>query len=365
MTPLERYRADIARGVLERDPTQASTMVHLEALFQSVVGARQNRDGILDWLRSKVRPMRSAPAAGLYLWGGVGRGKTLMVDMFYDCLPFAEKKRTHFHRFMRKVHDELRQLRDRQNPLQLIGQRFAREQRLLCLDEFFVNDIGDAMILSGVLKSLHEHGVTLVSTSNVAPDDLYKNGLQRDRFLPAIEWLKSHNSVVHVDGSLDYRLQFLDNAQTYFTPLGAAARDGLAYNFSHVATEPGRSGVKLEIEGRHIPTVQHADGLVWFDFKVICGGYRSQNDYLEIARCFHTVLIADVPILDSHSDDASRRFVHLVDVFYDRNVKLIVSAAASPDRLYRGTRLKQEFLRTASRLTEMQSHDYLARAHLP
>jgi len=170
---------------------------------------------------------------------------------------------------------------------------------------------------------------------------------------------------VHVDGSLDYRLQFLDNAQTYFTPLGAAAGLGLAYNFSNVATEPGRVGVILEIEGRNVPTVRHADGVVWFDFNVICGEQRSQNDYLEIARCFHTVLIADVPVLNSHCDDQGRRLVHLVDVFYDRNVKLIVSAAANPDQLYQGRRLTQEFLRTTSRLIEMQSHDYLARAHLP
>ncbi|MDH3638487.1 MAG: cell division protein ZapE, partial [Gammaproteobacteria bacterium] len=243
MSPLERYRADIEHGVLVTDSCQAETVVHLETLFQSLVDTPQERAGVLTWLRSKVSPAKSVPVVGLYLWGGVGRGKTFMVDMFYECLPFPEKKRTHFHRFMRKVHEELKCLRDRQDPLQIIGQRFASQYRLLCLDEFFVNDIGDAMILSGLLRSLHERGVTLAATSNVCPDDLYKNGLQRDRFLPAIEWLKSHNRVVHVDGSLDYRLQFLDNAQTYFTPLGAAAGLGLAYNFSNVATEPGRVGV--------------------------------------------------------------------------------------------------------------------------
>lgn len=365
MTPLERYRAEVAQAVLEPDPVQANTMLHLEDLYHSLTSSRQAPGGVFRWLREKLRPTQTAPVPGLYLWGGVGRGKTLLVDLFYDCLPFTQKKRTHFHRFMRKVHEELRQLRERQDPLSLVGQRFASQHRILCLDEFFVNDIGDAMILSGLLKSLHQHGVTLVSTSNVAPDDLYKNGLQRDRFVPAIEWLKSSNRIVHVDGSLDYRLQFLDNAQTYFTPLGSAARDGLAHNFSHVATEPGRPGVSLEIEGRDIPTERHADGVVWFDFNIICGGHRSQNDYLEIARCFHTVLIGDVPVLDPQSDDAARRFVHLVDVFYDRNVKLILSAAAPPDRLYQGKRLGQDFQRTASRLVEMQSHDYLARAHLP
>lgn len=363
---MEHYRGEVGRGTVHADPDQAHAVQHLERLHQALVQRhRPPRPGLL---RRLTRGFGAGPAqtpiTGLYLWGGVGRGKTFLVDMFYDCLPFNDKKRIHFHRFMRKIHDELKQLRDQENPLRLIGQRFADQFRLICLDEFFVIDIGDAMILSGLLRSLTDHQVTLVATSNIPPDDLYKGGLQRDRFEPAIELLKTCNNIVHLGGEIDYRLEFLDKAETYFYPLGSAAERGLAYNFEHIAPEAGRAGVALEIEGRSISTLRHADGVAWFEFEDICGGPRSQNDYLEIARCFHTILIGNIPMLDAETDDRTRRFINLVDVFYDRNVKLIVSATQPPDQLYTGKRLTDEFKRTASRLIEMQSHDYLARPHL-
>ena len=364
MTPLARYQADLKRDDFTHDPAQERAVKLLQELYDRLMaGEARTRRSLFD----RFRPQRGLwrPVPGLYLWGGVGRGKTYVVDMFFDCLPFAEKKRTHFHRFMSKVHEQLKGLRDQKDPLAVIGQRFAESARVLCFDEFIVNDIGDAIILAGLLRNLFERGVTLVATSNIEPDGLYKDGLQRDRFLPAIEMIKQNTQVVEVDGGTDYRLEFLDHAQIYFCPLDERAEAGLLYNFEHVAPESGHTGVVLEVEGREINTVRHADGVVWFDFREICGGPRSQNDYLELARCFHTMVVSNIPRLDADTDDQGRRLINLIDVMYDRNVKLIASAEAEPSELYSGTRLAGEFQRTASRMNEMRAHDYLAKKHLP
>ncbi len=361
MTLLDRYYADVKKHQFKRDASQERTVVQLQRLYDEILRRGMEKTGLLSWLSRKSHP---ESIRGVYLWGGVGRGKTYLMDMFYDCLPVAEKKRTHFHRFMKKSHEQLKTLRDQPDPLSKIGKRFAETTRILCFDEFVVHDIGDAMILGGLLKHLLTRGVVLVATSNSHPDELYENGLQRDRFQPAIDLIKEHTDVIELDGGSDYRLQFLDRANTYFCPDDGSSEEGLCHNFTHLAAETGRAGVTLEIEGRTIKTVRHAAGVVWFDFMELCGGPRSQNDYLEIARCFHTVLVSNIPRLDAESEDKARRFVNLIDIVYDHNVKFIAAAAAAPHDLYHGSKIAAEFARTASRLIEMQSHDYLARQHI-
>jgi cell division protein ZapE len=263
------------------------------------------------------------------------------------------------------VHTLLRGLKEQQNPLRQVARQFAEQARLICLDEFFVSDITDAMLLAGLLEALFGHGVTLLTTSNMPPDDLYRDGLQRARFLPAIELLKRHLVVMHMDGGQDYRLLYLEKAELYHHPWDAQADRLLFDAFRHVSPEAGQAGAKLEIEGRAIGTRRLADGVVWFEFRDICDGPRSQADYLEIARCFHTVLISAVPVMDWRMENQARRFLNLIDVFYDHGVKLVIAAAAPPEALYRGERLKFEYQRTVSRLREMQSRAYLAREHLP
>lgn len=362
MTPLERYRQDLERPDFFDDPEQLRVVEHLQKLHDDLVKQPTDRPGLLS--RLGLRNGATDPVAGLYIWGPVGRGKTWLVDLFFESLPFEAKQRTHFHRFMRRVHNELKSLRERRDPLAIVAERFAGQTRVLCFDEFVVNDITDAMILGGLLDRLFDLGVTLVATSNVAPDDLYKDGLQRDRFLPAIESIKTHTRVVHVQGTMDYRLQFLERARTYLTPPGPDADEALRHNFDHVAPESGREGELLEVEGRELQTVRVADGVVWFEFEVICGGPRSQNDYIELASCFHTVMVSHVPVFTTDDNDSARRFINLIDVMYDRRVTMLFSAEASPDRLYQGRRLAEEFKRTASRLVEMQSKQYLAQTHL-
>jgi len=362
MTPLERYRRDLEHPEFVEDPEQPRLVEALQRPHDALNAASEPRPGLL--ARLGLGRTEATPVPGLYIWGGVGRGKTYLVDLFFECLPFDAKHRTHFHRFMRKVHNELKTLRDKRDPLAIIAERFARQYRVLCFDEFVVNDITDAMILGGLLDKLFSRGVTLVATSNIPPDELYKDGLQRDRFEPAIELIKAHTRVFHMEGETDYRLQFLENAETYLVPPGPAANDALRNSFEHVAPEAGTTGELLEIEGRELATVRLADGVVWLDFEVICDGPRSQNDYIELASCFHTVLVSGVPVFNDDTNDRARRFINLVDVLYDRSVKLIASAEAMPDELYQGRRLAAEFERTASRLVEMQSRHYLSQSHL-
>ncbi len=370
-SPEERYRQELAREEIVSDPAQARAVAALETVYQRLIEAPPPADDG-GWLRGVLRRLRDEPpnrepVTGLYLWGGVGRGKTWLVDIFYECLPFPDKRRVHFHRFMREVHDRLKGLREREDPLDIIAAEWAAQTRVLCFDEFFVADIADAMILAGLLDGLFRRGVTLVATSNTPPQELYWDGLQRERFLPAIELLEAHTEVLNVDGGTDYRLRFLEQAEIYHTPLDGAADAVLEDDFRHVC--PDGESVEVEttlaVEGREIPVRRVGDGLVWFAFDAICRGPRSQNDYIEIARQFHTVLISDVPVFDRYSEDDARRFINLVDEFYDRAVKLIVSAEAEPEALYQGRRLGFEFERTASRLTEMQSREYLALAHRP
>ena len=374
MTPRERYRDEIDRGGLLPDPAQAALVEELERIHRSLAAARDA--GLLSRLARRLGLGSREPVRGLYAWGGVGRGKTRLVDLFAAAPRLDPTLRIHFHRFMQHVHGELKALPAREDPLRLVAGRLAARARVLCLDEFHVSDITDAMILARLLAALFGRGVTLVATSNTEPSRLYAGGLQRDRFLPAIELIERHTAVIRLDGGIDYRLRALERARMYYTPLGPEAERGLAECFQALAPEsdamsgraarPGSAGGEtLAILGRPVPVIRHAEGIAWFDFADLCGGPRSTPDYIEIARSFHTVVLSGVPVLDDDRRDPLRRFIHLVDELYDRSVNLIVSAAAPPEGLYCGRKLIEPFQRTRSRLVEMQSTAYLGRGHIP
>lgn len=363
-TPQARYQRDLAGAAFQHDAAQERAVQRLEQLYQALIAQPSSSRRL--WWRSLVA-RKPQPVTGIYMWGGVGRGKTYLMDAFYETLPFPEKMRTHFHRFMRRVHAELTELKGQKNPLEQVAERLAREARVVCFDEFFVADIADAMILGNLLRALFERGVTLVATSNVPPHALYENGLQRERFLPAIAWLQAHTDVVNVDGGVDYRLRSLVQAQLYYHPLGTCAEQALAGCFQQLVPDPQsvREQVPLSIEGREIIAFKEAEDVVWLDFPALCDGPRSQNDYIVLAKEYHAVLISNVPPLGSHNEDQARRFLYLVDEFYDRRVKLILSAAQPLTQIYGQGKLAFEFERVTSRLLEMQSQDYLAEAHRP
>lgn len=307
---------------------------------------------------------RAQPRKGVYLWGGVGRGKTFLMDLFFKSLEVETKRRIHFHRMMREVHERMRQQVDIADPLDAVAADICRNTSVLCFDEFFVSDIGDAMVLGRLLTGLFERGLTLVATSNTPPNRLYPNGLQRDRFLPAIALLEAHTEVVEMDGGEDYRLRVLRQASTYLSPAGDSATARLGKFFRQICPGDSVEERVLDILGREIKTLRCGKGVAWFDFLEICDGPRSQNDYIEIARWYQTVIVSDIPVLDGDHENQARRFISMVDEFYDRRVKLVVSAATGVHELYQGSRLKFEYERTASRLTEMRSAEYLHEAHL-
>lgn len=358
-TPLARYDAGVAAGAWVTDPFQRLALRELTRIHEALRARRQL--GLLQRWWQRWRPPQ-APR-GLYLWGGVGRGKTFLMDLFFDGLPGQRKLRLHFHRFMGRVHAELRTLKDVEDPLAVVADHFAERARVLCFDEFFVNDIGDAMLLGRLLEHLFARGVVLVATSNVRPDLLYREGLQRARFLPAIAAITRHCQVLELASPQDYRLRALSQAPVYHAPLGAAAEAALEQAFERLASASPDPRTSLAVNDREIPVRRRAGDLIWFDFAALCLGPRAAADYIEIAQSFPTVLLSGVPQFDGSDDNAGRRFVHLVDEFYDRGVKLIVSAAAPPTELYQGDRLRLEFDRTASRLIEMQSQAYLQREH--
>jgi cell division protein ZapE len=426
------YARQLSERGFKPDPVQASVVDRLDDLRQRLIAAREADDSIVRrWFSALGSKSASEPVRGIYLWGGVGRGKTWMMDLFYQSLPFPERRRRHFHRFMHDVHAELKALHEREAPLDVVAEHIAQDTRVLCFDEFFVSDIADAMILGGLFVALFKRGVTLVATSNVAPRNLYKDGLQRQRFLPTIDLLEQHLDVIAVDGNTDYRLRRLTQAGTYLPSNAPDTLQRLQELFDELADHDGDNGAALdahrgadasageptaaqdraggsgkptgrspgqrppsdlpsssartvnqsgrpwpiqravdparsiEIEGRRIPVIRERGGVVWFDFMALCSGPRSQEDYIEIARDYQSVIVSDVPVLDSLHEDEARRFIALVDEMYDRNVNLIVSAAAPPVELYRGDRVAFQFERTASRLIEMQSEEYLAREHRP
>ena len=358
-TPLEHYQADLLRDDFSEDQAQAPVVVKLNTLYNKL--SSPPKKGLFDNLFGKGKQQ---PVRGLYLWGGVGRGKTYLMDIFFDALPFAQKMRLHFHRFMRRVHADLRKYDGEKNPLDRVAEGFANEARVLCFDEFFVTDITDAMILANILKALFDRGVTLVTTSNTAPDDLYKDGLQRSQFLPAIDLLNQHTEVVNVDSGIDYRLRTLERLELYHSPWNHDARVIMNDSFERLVPDADEieRNTCIEIEGREINVVAVAEDVIWFDFYAVCDGPRSQNDYIELAYEFHSVLISNIPVFDKQ-DDLARRFINLVDEFYDRSVNLILAAQVELQSLYRDGRLAFEFQRTQSRLLEMQSREYLGRAH--
>ncbi len=359
----QRYAAALAGKAFAPDPAQQRAVAVLDRVARDL--ARQAERPLLGRLARRLRGRPPGPVRGAYLWGPVGRGKTFMMDLFCDSLATDARLRYHFHRLMYRVHGRLRTLQDEADPLDIVAAEFASQARVICFDEFFVTDIADAMILGRLLDALFRHGVSLVATSNIPPGDLYKDGLQRQRFLPAIALIRKHTEIVQVDGPVDYRMRVLERAAIYHATPGPETDASLGRWFEELAPDAGTSGQAMEINGRSIPTRRRADGIAWFDFTALCEGPRSQDDYIELARAFQAVIVSGVPVLGETHDNAARRFIALVDEFYDRRVKLILAAAVPVERLYQGTRLAREFERTRSRLLEMQSRAYLAAPHVP
>jgi len=379
--PSAHYRAGVERGEWSADPAQLEALHALDRIHAALLQPAPRRS-LLDRLRGQGAA--EAPQ-GLYLWGGVGRGKTFLVDLFYATLPLPEvrgaalasgalpqpaqargpagKRRTHFHRFMRSVHAQLRAHAGERDPLATIVREWRRQMRVLVLDEFFVNDIGDAMILARLLERMFAEGIVLVTTSNVDPPDLYRDGLQRARFLPAIELVRRHCQVVYLDSDIDYRLRALTRSPVYRAPLDAGADAWLETRWRELGGDDAHRDAGIEIDGRRIAVRARCKDMAWFDFRALCEGPRGNADYIEIAREFHTVLLGGIPVLDDLRNDAARRFVHLVDELYDSQVNLVCTADAPPHALYTGERLTGAFERTASRLIEMQGADYLATEH--
>jgi len=356
---LEAYEALLADRGFVADAAQMAAASRLQQLYSELLTFKVARGSTLKRLLAPPKPPK-----GVYFWGGVGRGKSFLMDCFYDSVPYRRKRRIHFHAFMQEMHRELDTFKGEPDPMLKVADRIAKSVRLLCFDEFHVSDIADAMILGRLLDGLYDRGVILVMTSNYPPDRLYPNGLQRENFLPTIELLKQQMDVIEVEAGIDYRLRALEQVEIYHHPADAAAEAKMREYFRTVAGEEGKKGGHIEVLGREIATLRRSPGVIWFDFKTLCGGPRSQNDYLEIARNYHTVLLSQIPRMTQHQASEARRFTWLVDVFYDAKVKLIATAECPPEALYTQGTQASEFFRTVSRLTEMHSREYLAQPHL-
>lgn len=383
MLPSQRYAAGVTRGDWLQDPAQLPALAELDRIHAAVTEPEPAR-GLFSRMFGKEP---AVPVAGLYLWGGVGRGKTFLIDLFHEGLPLPNiaatgradvprplsvserwgegggKRRTHFHRFMREVHAGLREHSGERDPLAAIARQWRQTVRVLVLDEFFVSDIGDAMLLGRLLERLFAEGIVLITSSNAAPSQLYKDGLQRVRFLPAIALIEHNCHVVHLDSEQDYRLRALTRSPVYRAPLDAHSDTWLQERWNVLGADDAHRDAGIEVDGRRIPVRARCKGMCWFDFAALCEGPRGSADYIQVAREFHTVLLGGIPRMDGERDDAARRFVTLVDELYDRHVNLICTADAEPPALYAGERLVMAFERTASRLIEMRSADYLALEH--
>ncbi len=355
---LDAYEALLTTRGYVADAAQMAAASALQTLYGSLLAFKVNRGSTFKRLLAPPTPPK-----GLYFWGGVGRGKSFLMDCFYDSVPYRRKKRIHFHAFMQQIHHDLDKYKGEPDPMLRIAEQIAREVRLLCFDEFHVSDIADAMILGRLLDGLFAKGVILIMTSNYPPDLLYPNGLHRESFLPTIDLLKRHLDVLEVEAGIDYRLRALEQVEIYHHPSDASAEKKMLAYFRAVAGEEGRKGGQVEVLGRNIDTVRRGHGVIWFDFRMLCGGPRSQNDYLEIARAYHTVLLSQIPRMTQHQASEARRFTWLVDVFYDHKVKLICTADCAPEALYTEGTQAGEFARTVSRLTEMNSREYLSLPH--
>lgn len=354
---LDLYESELEARGYKSDPEQRAAVQRLQQLYTELVGFKAAR-------RGKLRKLFARPALprSVYFWGGVGRGKSFLMDCFFDAVPYQRKRRVHFHAFMQEVQNDLRQFNNEPDPLQKVAGRIASETRLLCFDEFHVSDIADAMILGRLLDALFARGVIFVMTSNYPPDGLYPNGLQRINFLPAIEMIKRRFDVIEVDHGTDYRLRTLEKIEIYLVPSDDAAKRKMGDDFRRLAGSEGETA-PIDLFERKLPVVRRAPGVIWFDFATLCGGPRSQNDYLEIAREHHTVILSHVPRMSAGNSSEARRFTWLVDVLYDHRVKLIMSAEVEAPDLYTTGHNAHEFVRTVSRLMEMRSRDYLAEAH--
>ena len=362
MKPSDRYLEIIQQPDFVADPAQAHAIGLLDDLHRRLLQVQSGQQPNL-WLRLFSGKQNKSTFKGLYFWGGVGRGKTFLMDIFYQGLPFEKKMRTHFHDFMNQIHRALKAQSKQEKPLQIIARDIAEKTEILCLDEFVITDIGDAMIMTGLLESLFESGVVLVTTSNSAPQNLYHEGLQRARFLPAIGLLERYCDVVNLDGGEDYRLLGLQQTDLYTVPHSVAANELIQRYLDEHVTPLQTCRSNLCINGRELLFQVCAEDTVWFCFTELCKTTRSQNDYLELARLFNTLILTDIEVMSTMQDDVARRFVLLIDVIYDHRVKLICTAAARAEDLYQGKRLAFEFERTSSRLIEMQSQQYLTQAH--
>lgn len=375
ISPLERYQQALAQGEYRPDDVQQAAVTQLDQIQKALISRQQSTSvpenkgvlGRLSKLFKSPAPVSQAPVPGLYMWGGVGRGKTWIMDMFFQSVPGDRKLRLHFHRFMLRVHEELAALQGHSDPLLIIADRFCAETDLLCFDEFFVSDITDAMLLGTLMEALFARGITLVATSNIPPDELYRNGLQRARFLPAIAQIKQHCQIMNVDAGIDYRLRALTSAHLWKSPINSETEASIAQLFKTLSghefdTSPAPV---LEINYRPMKTTHVAEGVLAIHFSVLCGENRSQRDYIALSQQFHTVLLLDVPQLTTQMEDQARRFLAMVDEFYERHVKLVVSAEVALVDIYQGEQLKFEYQRCLSRLQEMQSEEYLRLPHLP
>lgn len=358
MSPKAWYQAVRAKPGFIYDAAQENAIEALDALWHQLVDFKAKRNHFLG--RSLLSP--DVPK-GLYFWGGVGRGKSFLMDVFYDCVPYRRKRRIHFHNFMAEVHHEMKLLAGEKDPLLALADNIAKSTRLLCFDEFHVSDIADAMILQRLLETMFERGVVLMTTSNYPPDGLYPNGLQRQKFLPTIALLKRELRVLNVDGGNDYRLREMTRESLFMVPADAASDARMEAMFEHLSPVAQSDEKHIEIMGRMIPVRKLSHGVVWFEFADICGGPRAQIDYLEIAHQFHTVFVSHIPRMSAEDAAAAQRFTWLVDVFYDNRVKLVISAAAASQDIYAGAAQSGEFSRTVSRLVEMQSKAYLSLPH--
>ena len=357
MGMFDAYEALLKSRGYKSDPEQRAAAQRLQELYSELIAFKAARRNTLRKLLARPRMPRS-----VYFWGGVGRGKSFLMDCFFDAVPYARKRRVHFHAFMQEVQNDLKNFNNEADPLQRVADRIARHTRLLCFDEFHVSDIADAMILGRLLDALFARGTVFVMTSNYPPDGLYPNGLQRINFVPTIEMIKRRCDIVEVDHGTDYRLRQLEKIETYLVPAGPEADRSMAQDFRQIAATDS-PGNEIEVLGRKLKVLRHGPGVVWFDFRELCGGPRSQNDYLEIAREYHTVLLSGVPKLGAGQASEARRFTWLIDVLYDHRVKLVMSAEVEAPDLYREGHHANEFQRTVSRLIEMRSRDYLGEAH--
>lgn len=371
LSPTSRYQQALDEGTHQPDDVQRDAVNRLNSIYQkltTVPTETTQTSGLkaaFGRLLGKKEPQTAPPIRGLYMWGGVGRGKTWLMDLFYQSLPGTRKQRLHFHRFMLRVHEELTALQGHSDPLEIVADRFKAETDVLCFDEFFVSDITDAMLLGGLMKALFTRGITLVATSNIPPDDLYRNGLQRARFLPAINAIKEHCDIMNVDAGVDYRLRTLTQAHLWLSPLNEQTQGQMDKLWLALAGAKRNKSPELEINHRPLQTLGVENQTLAVSFATLCVDARSQHDYIALSRLFHTVMLFDVPVMTPLMESEARRFIALVDEFYERHVKLVVSAEVPLYEIYQGERLKFEFQRCLSRLQEMQSEEYLKRAHMP